>query len=158
MVQDCSKLIIIFFEIFCPPKIDTTTQIDWYHKTVTDCVHSVAAHAMVENLMDANNTYSSYSHQQASIMQDDAKEDPHEHQLCASCDRCRARKTKCDGKRPCSNCAVKYMKKNKLTRFVCIEIVFRYFCCAELYINFLMFIYPSHFTCPSTIGLLFDQY
>lgn len=35
--------------------------------------------------------------------------------LCASCDRCRARKTKCDGKRPCGNCASKYMKKHKLT-------------------------------------------
>ncbi|KAL7567140.1 hypothetical protein ACA910_009467 [Epithemia clementina (nom. ined.)] len=35
--------------------------------------------------------------------------------LCASCDRCRSRKTKCDGNRPCSNCATKYMKKNKLT-------------------------------------------
>lgn len=35
--------------------------------------------------------------------------------LCASCDRCRARKTKCDGGRPCSNCASKYMKKHKLT-------------------------------------------
>mmetsp|Transcript_52263 Transcript_52263/g.62971 ORF Transcript_52263/g.62971 Transcript_52263/m.62971 type:complete len:711 (+) Transcript_52263:79-2211(+) len=35
--------------------------------------------------------------------------------LCASCDRCRARKTKCDGARPCGNCATKYMKKNKLT-------------------------------------------
>ena len=38
--------------------------------------------------------------------------------LCASCDRCRSRKTKCDGKRPCGNCAGKYMKKNKLTRLV----------------------------------------
>jgi len=38
--------------------------------------------------------------------------------LCASCDRCRSRKTKCDGKRPCTNCATKYMKKNKLTRYV----------------------------------------
>ena len=36
--------------------------------------------------------------------------------LCASCDRCRARKTKCDGKKPCSNCAAKYMKKHKLSR------------------------------------------
>jgi len=35
--------------------------------------------------------------------------------LCASCDRCRARKTKCDGARPCGNCAAKYLKKNKLT-------------------------------------------
>ncbi len=35
--------------------------------------------------------------------------------LCASCDRCRARKTKCDGKRPCGNCANKYMKKHRLT-------------------------------------------
>jgi hypothetical protein len=35
--------------------------------------------------------------------------------LCASCDRCRARKTKCDGNRPCGNCASKYMKKHKLT-------------------------------------------
>ena len=35
--------------------------------------------------------------------------------LCASCDRCRARKTKCDGKRPCGNCAAKYLKKHKLT-------------------------------------------
>jgi len=38
--------------------------------------------------------------------------------LCASCDRCRARKTKCDGARPCSNCATKYMKKNKVQRCV----------------------------------------
>ena len=36
--------------------------------------------------------------------------------LCASCDRCRARKTKCDGRRPCGNCASKYMKKHKLNR------------------------------------------
>eukprot|EP00536_Pseudo-nitzschia_multiseries_P013565 jgi/Psemu1/261510/estExt_Genewise1Plus.C_5880024 len=35
--------------------------------------------------------------------------------LCASCDRCRARKTKCDGKRPCGNCASRYMKKHKLS-------------------------------------------
>jgi hypothetical protein len=34
--------------------------------------------------------------------------------LCASCDRCRARKTKCDGRKPCVNCASKYMKKHKL--------------------------------------------
>jgi hypothetical protein len=34
--------------------------------------------------------------------------------LCASCDRCRSRKTKCDGQRPCGNCASKYMKKHKL--------------------------------------------
>lgn len=34
--------------------------------------------------------------------------------LCASCDRCRARKTKCDGDRPCGNCAAKYLKKHKL--------------------------------------------
>jgi Fungal Zn(2)-Cys(6) binuclear cluster domain len=38
--------------------------------------------------------------------------------LCASCDRCRSRKTKCDGNRPCSNCVVKYLKKNKLERYV----------------------------------------
>eukprot|EP00547_Thalassionema_nitzschioides_P010516 CAMPEP_0194226466 /NCGR_PEP_ID=MMETSP0156-20130528/41915_1 /TAXON_ID=33649 /ORGANISM="Thalassionema nitzschioides, Strain L26-B" /LENGTH=739 /DNA_ID=CAMNT_0038958825 /DNA_START=23 /DNA_END=2242 /DNA_ORIENTATION=+ len=35
--------------------------------------------------------------------------------LCASCDRCRARKTRCDGQRPCGNCATKYMKKNKVS-------------------------------------------
>ena len=34
--------------------------------------------------------------------------------LCASCDRCRARKTKCDGQRPCGNCAAKYLKRHKL--------------------------------------------
>lgn len=34
--------------------------------------------------------------------------------LCSSCDRCRARKTRCDGSRPCSNCAAKYLKKHKL--------------------------------------------
>jgi hypothetical protein len=38
--------------------------------------------------------------------------------LCASCDRCRARKTKCDGRRPCSNCVFKFMKKNKIERLV----------------------------------------
>ncbi|GKY97114.1 hypothetical protein MPSEU_000669800 [Mayamaea pseudoterrestris] len=37
------------------------------------------------------------------------------HALCSSCDRCRARKTKCDSQRPCGNCATKYMKKHKLT-------------------------------------------
>ncbi len=41
--------------------------------------------------------------------------------LCASCDRCRARKTKCDGNRPCGNCAAKYMKKHKLTSIVGID-------------------------------------
>ena len=46
--------------------------------------------------------------------------------LCASCDRCRARKTKCDGKRPCGNCAAKYMKKHKLTRWVASEKLFRF--------------------------------
>jgi len=35
--------------------------------------------------------------------------------LCASCDRCRARKSRCDGKRPCMACKAKYMKKNKLS-------------------------------------------
>jgi hypothetical protein len=35
--------------------------------------------------------------------------------LCASCDRCRSRKTKCDGQRPCRNCAAKYLKKHKLS-------------------------------------------
>lgn len=34
-------------------------------------------------------------------------------QLCASCDRCRARKTKCDGSRPCGNCVTRYKKVNK---------------------------------------------
>ncbi len=38
--------------------------------------------------------------------------------LCASCDRCRSRKTKCDGERPCSNCAQKYMKRHKVKRYV----------------------------------------
>lgn len=33
--------------------------------------------------------------------------------LCASCDRCRSRKTKCDGSRPCGNCATRYKKANK---------------------------------------------
>eukprot|EP00534_Pseudo-nitzschia_fraudulenta_P016320 CAMPEP_0201249066 /NCGR_PEP_ID=MMETSP0852-20130820/58480_1 /ASSEMBLY_ACC=CAM_ASM_000632 /TAXON_ID=183588 /ORGANISM="Pseudo-nitzschia fraudulenta, Strain WWA7" /LENGTH=142 /DNA_ID=CAMNT_0047547993 /DNA_START=108 /DNA_END=532 /DNA_ORIENTATION=+ len=42
--------------------------------------------------------------------------------LCASCDRCRARKTKCDGKRPCGNCAAKYMKKHKLTSIEGIDV------------------------------------
>ncbi len=35
--------------------------------------------------------------------------------LCASCDRCRGRKSRCDGKRPCMACKLKYMKKNKLS-------------------------------------------
>lgn len=42
--------------------------------------------------------------------------------LCASCDRCRARKTKCDGKRPCGNCAAKYLKKHKLASIEGIDI------------------------------------
>lgn len=35
-------------------------------------------------------------------------------QLCASCDRCRSRKTKCDGGRPCGNCITRYKKANKV--------------------------------------------
>lgn len=35
--------------------------------------------------------------------------------LCASCDWCRARKIKCDGKRPCGACVKHYLKKHKLT-------------------------------------------
>ena len=38
--------------------------------------------------------------------------------LCASCDRCRTRKTKCDGERPCSNCASRYKKVMKVDRYV----------------------------------------
>ena len=34
--------------------------------------------------------------------------------FCASCDRCRSRKIKCDGERPCKSCTVSYMKKNKI--------------------------------------------
>lgn len=41
--------------------------------------------------------------------------------LCASCDRCRSRKTKCDGNRPCGNCAGKYMKKHRLTSIAGID-------------------------------------
>jgi len=33
--------------------------------------------------------------------------------LCASCDRCRQRKTKCDGNRPCKSCVTRYVKKHK---------------------------------------------
>ena len=34
--------------------------------------------------------------------------------LCSSCDRCRAKKTKCDGKRPCDTCKASHMRKNKI--------------------------------------------
>ena len=34
--------------------------------------------------------------------------------LCLSCDRCRARKTKCDGNRPCASCVLIYMKHHKV--------------------------------------------
>ena len=34
--------------------------------------------------------------------------------LCASCDKCRQRKTKCDGGRPCLNCITRYRKTKKL--------------------------------------------
>ena len=33
--------------------------------------------------------------------------------LCASCDRCRARKTRCDGQRPCSACTNNYILKTR---------------------------------------------
>ncbi|KAI2506798.1 hypothetical protein MHU86_7583 [Fragilaria crotonensis] len=44
-----------------------------------------------------------------------SKEDDSAGLLCASCDRCRARKTRCDGQRPCSNCCARYMKAHKLS-------------------------------------------
>ncbi len=34
--------------------------------------------------------------------------------LCTACDRCRAKKTKCDGERPCNACKTFYMRENKL--------------------------------------------
>lgn len=42
--------------------------------------------------------------------------------LCASCNRCRSRKTKCDGKRPCGNCAARYLKKHRLTSIEGIDV------------------------------------
>lgn len=35
--------------------------------------------------------------------------------LCSSCDTCRAKKTKCDGERPCEACKLSYMRKNKIS-------------------------------------------
>lgn len=55
-------------------------------------------------------------------MPGEEEEDKKEVALCASCDRCRARKTKCDGNRPCGNCATKYMKKHKITRYAFITL------------------------------------
>jgi hypothetical protein len=37
--------------------------------------------------------------------------------LCSSCDSCRTRKTKCDGRRPCGSCTAKYLKKLKVERY-----------------------------------------
>eukprot|EP00804_Cyclotella_cryptica_P017010 CCRYP_003264-RA/>CCRYP_003264-RA protein AED:0.07 eAED:0.07 QI:495/1/1/1/0.66/0.5/4/69/781 len=37
--------------------------------------------------------------------------------LCSSCDPCRARKTKCDGLRPCRACVSKHAKKHKLSSY-----------------------------------------
>ncbi len=34
--------------------------------------------------------------------------------LCASCDSCRARKTKCDSKRPCETCVLSYIRRNNI--------------------------------------------
>lgn len=34
--------------------------------------------------------------------------------LCASCDSCRAKKTKCDSKRPCEACVLSYIRRNKI--------------------------------------------
>lgn len=34
--------------------------------------------------------------------------------LCSSCDSCRTRKTKCNGKRPCEACVISYIRKNKI--------------------------------------------
>ena len=65
--------------------------------------------------------------------------------LCASCDRCRARKTKCDGNRPCGNCATKYMKKFKLTRYGNDYIRMRLYTCihtsrAMSFVRFIVFV------------------
>lgn len=44
--------------------------------------------------------------------------------LCSSCDRCRAKKIKCDGERPCGACKLSYVRKNVeevgLTRVACV--------------------------------------
>jgi hypothetical protein len=47
--------------------------------------------------------------------------------LCASCDRCRSRKAKCDGQRPCSNCSSRFTKKHGLARYE--EGIFSYVKC-----------------------------
>ena len=39
----------------------------------------------------------------------------HNVMFCASCDRCRTRKTRCDGNLPCASCKLKYMRIHKLT-------------------------------------------
>ena len=37
--------------------------------------------------------------------------------LCSACDRCRAKKTKCDGERPCDACKTFYMRENELKKW-----------------------------------------
>jgi hypothetical protein len=34
--------------------------------------------------------------------------------LCSSCDRCRTKKVKCDGNRPCEACKISHMRENKI--------------------------------------------
>ena len=36
--------------------------------------------------------------------------------LCSSCDQCRAKKIKCDGKKPCEACKKSYARKNNIVR------------------------------------------
>jgi len=44
----------------------------------------------------------------------DGKNKSKDQTLCSSCDSCRAKKTKCDGKRPCEACMVSYVRRNKI--------------------------------------------
>ena len=43
--------------------------------------------------------------------------------LCSSCDRCRTKKVKCDGNRPCEACKISHMRKNKITSIRDAELV-----------------------------------
>jgi hypothetical protein len=51
------------------------------------------------------------SQEESSTLPDGRENSDH---LCSSCDRCRTKKIKCDGKRPCEACKTSYMRKNKI--------------------------------------------
>jgi hypothetical protein len=99
-------------------EVDGTEQIDHLDENGHGNSSATSAHTDHEMRNDNNDQHDAASQEDTDEVKDTGEvveegADPGSEKVvfCSSCERCRARKTKCDGNRPCSSCIAIYMKK-----------------------------------------------